>query len=69
MSSCLYVGKKHDGSYAIFRSIALPTEETHGASFLYAIGPFLTMRGAAYMAATCIAGMPLTIAEAEKQAL
>jgi hypothetical protein len=64
-----YVGKTRSGSFATFRSAVVPTEETHGNAYRYAIGPFRTARAARYMRDVCaIGGMVTTVSQAEKQA-
>ena len=53
----------------VFRSVAAPTESSHGARFAAVIGPFRTARGARFMAQHG-AGNPhcRTVAEAERLA-
>jgi hypothetical protein len=36
----LYLGKRFDGRYQLFRSRLKPTEETHGKDYKLVIGPF-----------------------------
>jgi hypothetical protein len=46
-----YVGRSVEtGRLTVFRSSVTPTDETHGAAFRYAIGPFRTARAARLMA-------------------
>ena len=50
-SSRPYVGRSVEtGRLVMFRSKVTPTNETHGATFRYAIGPFRTARAARLMA-------------------
>jgi hypothetical protein len=49
MSKRLYVGKKRDGFRELFWSDFVPTYESHGNKYKYAIGPFRTKRGAEFM--------------------
>ncbi len=44
----LWVGIMTGGRRALFRSLTTPTETTHGAEFICAIGPFRTVRGAEF---------------------
>jgi hypothetical protein len=46
----IYVGCKAGEPRQVFKSVILPTFETHGETFNAAIGPFRTMRGARFMA-------------------
>jgi hypothetical protein len=45
----IYVGVRN-GKYIVFRSAATPTRKSHGSRYTYVIGPFRTLRGAAFMA-------------------
>lgn len=46
-----YVGRSRaTGRLETFRSVAVPTEQSHGQAYGYAIGPFRTARGARFMA-------------------
>jgi hypothetical protein len=47
-----YVGKTPAGEYRVFRSDVTPTEETHGADYVIAYGPFRTVGGAREWATT-----------------
>lgn len=49
MKTKLYVGLK-PGVREVFRSAAEPTQASHGTAYNAVIGPFLTRRGADYMA-------------------
>lgn len=48
--SKIYVGVKPGGKREVFRSTVIPTRETHGSKYTYAIGPFRTKDGASVMA-------------------
>ncbi len=43
----IYVGMKV-GNWAVFRSAAVPTEESHGEVFNAVMGPFRTLRAARF---------------------
>jgi hypothetical protein len=46
----LYVGVRVDnGKRERFRSAVTPTQDTHGQTYIYAIGPFRTVAGAEFM--------------------
>jgi hypothetical protein len=65
-----YVGRSIEtGRLTVFRSRGKPTEETHGETYTYAIGPFRTVRGARYMA-DCGENNPhcVTVEQAERLA-
>jgi hypothetical protein len=47
--SRIYVGCKFAGR-EVFRSLTTPTPKTHGKQYAAVIGPFHTVRGAAWMA-------------------
>lgn len=65
----IYVGVKPGRIMETFRADCTPTEETHGSTYIYAIGPFKTIQGARFMA-TYGAGNPhcQTVDQAEKLA-
>jgi hypothetical protein len=45
----IYVGvDKATGNYVVFRASRKPAEASHGRRFLYVIGPFPTVRAAAW---------------------
>ncbi len=50
MKAKFYVGTKLDGIYETFKSQNEPTQESHGKQYLAVIGPFITKRGADFMA-------------------
>ena len=60
MKSRIYVGVTHrvvsdinrepSLRREVFRSASTPTEESHGNTYIYVIGPFRTVRGAEFMA-------------------
>ncbi len=45
----IYVGCNAQ-KWEVFRSAIVPVDSTHGNKYLYAIGPFRTIRAANYMA-------------------
>jgi len=45
-----YVGIAKTGSRVAFGTKAEPTPQTHGSTYAAVIGPFITKRGARYMA-------------------
>lgn len=61
-----YIGVKQDYSREVFKAPTTPTETTHGALYLYAIGPFVTKRGALWGAQR--GAYWYTIAQAEREA-
>lgn len=64
-----YVGRSIEtGKLAVFRSDVVPTEETHGDRYRYAVGPFRSMRGAWAMANYGGEGNPhlITVEECER---
>lgn len=45
-----WVGLKRDGGREVFKSLLSPTPKSHGEKYVGCIGPFRTVRGAAWMA-------------------
>jgi hypothetical protein len=45
----IFLGIKADGTRETFRAADVPTFETHGERYRYAVGPFRTARGARFM--------------------
>lgn len=71
MPSKIYVGLRHDTrKREVFRSAVVPTETTHGSVYVYAVGPFRTVRGARYMAMYQDGSNPhlQTVSDAERHA-
>lgn len=64
-----YVGMNKGWKFEVFKSLVVPTAETHGAIYSGVIGPFQTKRGAEFMA-TYGQNNPhcQTVAEAERLA-
>lgn len=69
MTARLYVGSDHEGFRHVFKSDNVPTVKTHGAKFRYCIGPFVTLRGAEFMASYGCNNLHVqTVADAERLA-
>ena len=69
MRSRFYLGYVSvEGRLELFKSEIVPTHETHGEKYAYAIGPFVTKRGALYMQAHGISPFINTVYAAEKAA-
>ena len=49
MSNRLYVGYKSAGKGETFWSATKPTHSSHGKTYLYVVGPFVTKAGAEFM--------------------
>lgn len=69
MKARIYIGIRLGGVREVIRATAEPTERSHGAKFICAIGPFDTMRAARFMR-DYGRGNPhcLTVADAEQLA-
>ena len=51
MAQKYYVGSKvSNGDYERFKADSNPTKESHGHLYRFVIGPFITKRGASFMA-------------------
>lgn len=63
-----YVGRTKDKRMVPFNASSLPTADSHGHVYVYAIGPFVTKRGAIFCSKNCFGPVLQTVVEFERAA-